>query len=320
VTPPSHAQDGWTQGKATMGDRWFYIDSAGTQFGPATAAEIREALRMGRATDSCLAWREGLVDWQPIARLARELGMVPTAPPPPPGASIEPPAPPSAPAGAAPADADANPYRAPESAQSERINTTDIAYAGFIRRFAAYCIDGVIVVVLASAVALPLAGSQAVLPGGDPADVMRALVRTQAPASLAQLVIAMLYYTLQESSSAQATLGKRALGIKVTNLQGGRLSFAHALGRWVAATLSYLTLYVGFFLAGFTQRKQALHDLVAGTLVVDQWAFTAQPERQRRGPHGCAVAWLVGFLLLVAVGLVAIAFAVFAIGSNLGSY
>ena len=73
-------------------------------------------------------------------------------------------------------------------------------------------------------------------------------------------------------------------------------------------------------MAGFTERKQALHDMVAGTLVVDQWAFTAQPERQRRGPHGCAVALLVGFLLLLAVGVVAMAFALFAIGSNLGQY
>ena len=304
-------------GETQVGDRWFYIDSAGTQFGPATAAEIREALRMGRATENCLAWREGLSDWQPISRLARELGLVPTAPPPPPGASAPPGAPPLA---AAPAEADANPYRAPESTQSELVNTTDIAYAGFIRRFAAFVIDGFIVSVLAATVTLPMANVQPFLPNADPAEIFRSMMAVQGPRSAVQLVIALLYYTLQESSSAQGTLGKRALGIKVTDLQGRRLSFAHALGRRVAASLSYITLYVGFFMAGFTQRKQALHDMVAGTLVVDQWAFTAQPERQRRSPHGCAVALLVGFLLLVAVGVVAMAFALFALGSNLGSY
>ena len=298
-------------------DRWFYIDTAGTQFGPATAAEVREALRLGRATEACLAWREGLADWQPIASLARELGLVPTAPPPPPGASI---APPAAPVVPAPDEADANPYRSPASAQSEVVNTTDIAYAGFIRRFAAFFIDGFIVAVLATTVTIPMAGVQPFSPNLDPMDALRAITAAQAPRSLVQLVIAMLYYTLQESSAAQATLGKRALGIKVTDLQGRRLSFAHALGRWAAAALSYLTLYVGFFMAGFTARKQALHDIVAGTLVVDQWAFTAQPERQRRGPQGCAVALLVGFLLLVAVGVAALAFIVFSGGSNLGSY
>jgi uncharacterized RDD family membrane protein YckC len=294
-----------------VADRWFYIDSAGTQFGPATAADVREALRMGRASESCLAWREGLADWQPIASLARELGLVPTAPPPPPRAEL-PPAPPPG--------AEANPYRAPQSTQSEAINSTDIAYAGFVRRFAAYVIDGIIVSLLAAAVTWPMASLQPFSPNADPADIFRTVLAVQGPRSLLQLAIMMLYFTLQESSSAQATLGKRALGIKVTDLQGGRLSFAHALGRWVAATLSYLTLYIGFFMAGFTQRKQALHDLVAGTLVVDQWAFTGEPERQRRGPHGCAVALLVGFLLLLAVGVVAMAFALFAIGSNLGQY
>lgn len=283
-----------------MSDRWFYIDSAGTQFGPATAADIREALRLGRATEACLAWREGLADWQPIATLARELGLVPTAPPPPPPGALPPGPPP---------ETQANPYRAPESAQTEAIDSTDIAYAGFIRRFAAYFIDGIIVAVLAAAVTLPMAEVQPFAPGADPAEILRTMATVQGPRSLVQLVIAMLYYALQESSSAQATLGKRALGIKVTDLQGRRLSFAHALGRWVAAVLSYLTLYIGFFMAGFTERKQALHDMVAGTLVVDQWAFTAQPERQQRSPHGCAVALLVGFLLLIALALVAIAFA-----------
>ena len=61
-------------------DRWFYIDGAGTQFGPATAADVREALRLGRASEASLAWREGLGAWQPIHSLARELGLVPTAP------------------------------------------------------------------------------------------------------------------------------------------------------------------------------------------------------------------------------------------------
>ena len=295
-----------------MSDRWFYIDSAGTQYGPATAADIREALRLGRATESCLAWREGLADWQPIAALARELGLVPTAPPPPPRDAL-PPAPP-------PATDDANPYRAPESAHSEAIDTTDIAYAGFVRRFAAFFIDGIIVSVLAAAVTLPMGGVQPLGPNTDPTELLRTMLALQGPRTLIQLAIAMLYYTLQESSSAQATLGKRALGIKVTDLQGRRLSFGHALGRWFAAALSYLTLYVGFFMAGFTQRKQALHDMVAGTLVVDQWAFTAQPERQQRSPHGCAVALLVVFLLAAALAVVAIAFALVAIGGNLGQY
>ena len=66
------------------------------------------------------------------------------------------------------------------------------------------------------------------------------------------LLIAPLYYSLMESSRLQATLGKRALGIKVTDDLGQRISFRHALGRWVCAALSYLTLDIGFAMAGFT--------------------------------------------------------------------
>ena len=56
------------------------------------------------------------------------------------------------------------------------------------------------------------------------------------------------------------------------------------------ASLSYLTLYIGFLMAAFTERKQALHDMVAGTLVVDRWAYTEHPELQRRGLGGCVIA------------------------------
>jgi len=77
-----------------------------------------------------------------------------------------------------------------------------------------------------------------------------------------------LYYTLMESSSRQATVGKLALGMIVTDLDGNRISFGRANGRFWGKILSGLTLYIGFILAGFTERKQALHDMLAGCLVV----------------------------------------------------
>jgi uncharacterized RDD family membrane protein YckC len=79
-----------------------------------------------------------------------------------------------------------------------------------------------------------------------------------------------LYEAAMLSSSWQATLGKRALGMVVTDLQGQRLSFAHATGRHFAKWLSTLTLFIGFVMAAFTDKKQALHDMVAGTVVVNQ--------------------------------------------------
>ncbi len=76
-----------------------------------------------------------------------------------------------------------------------------------------------------------------------------------------------LYYALQESSSYQATLGKRALGLLVSNVDGSRPSFGTATGRCLAKVLSNMTFGIGYLLAAFTRRRQALHDLMAGTVV-----------------------------------------------------
>ena len=84
-----------------------------------------------------------------------------------------------------------------------------------------------------------------------------------------------LYYAFMESSANQATVGKIALGLKVTDTDGGRISFGRALGRTFAKILSVLTLFIGFIMAGFTDRKQALHDKIAHTLVVKRSAAPA---------------------------------------------
>jgi uncharacterized RDD family membrane protein YckC len=83
-------------------------------------------------------------------------------------------------------------------------------------------------------------------------------------------VINLLYYSLLESSAWQGTLGKKALGLAVTDLEGRRISFGRAVGRWFAKIISSLTLLIGYIMAGFTAKKQALHDMIAGTLVIKQ--------------------------------------------------
>jgi uncharacterized RDD family membrane protein YckC len=76
-----------------------------------------------------------------------------------------------------------------------------------------------------------------------------------------------LYEAFMESSSYQATLGKMIFGLKVTDLNGNRISFERATGRYFAKILSVMTLFIGYMMVGFTERKQGLHDLLAGTLV-----------------------------------------------------
>jgi uncharacterized RDD family membrane protein YckC len=77
-----------------------------------------------------------------------------------------------------------------------------------------------------------------------------------------------LYYALMESSSFQATVGKRALGLKVTGMNGDPISFGTASIRYFGKILSHLIFSIGYIMAAFTEKKQALHDILAGCLVI----------------------------------------------------
>ncbi|MBL7874558.1 MAG: RDD family protein, partial [Cyclobacteriaceae bacterium] len=82
------------------------------------------------------------------------------------------------------------------------------------------------------------------------------------------MIIQVLYFSFMESSKAQATVGKMALGLKVTDLQGNKLDFSKALIRNLCRLISNLTMLIGYIIAAFTEKKQALHDIIAGTLVL----------------------------------------------------
>lgn len=86
--------------------------------------------------------------------------------------------------------------------------------------------------------------------------------------SLVSTIIQWLYYAIMEASSKQGTLGKMAVGIKVTDLDGNRITFGRATGRYFAKILSGLILMIGYIMAAFTDKKQALHDMLANTLVI----------------------------------------------------
>jgi uncharacterized RDD family membrane protein YckC len=77
-----------------------------------------------------------------------------------------------------------------------------------------------------------------------------------------------IYYTMFEASGWQATPGKRIMKIYVTDMFGQRPTFARIAGRNVAKVISNLTFLVGYLVAGFTVKKQALHDLLSGCLVL----------------------------------------------------
>jgi len=137
-----------------------------------------------------------------------------------------------------------------------------VKYAGFWRRLLALILDCIIVYII-SAIAGFIIGFIYGLVTGGPQGV-------QVIGFILGLVINWLYFALQESSAKMATLGKQALGIVVTDLDGQRISFGKATARHFSKILSGLILLIGYIMAAFTEKEQALHDILAGTLVVKQ--------------------------------------------------
>jgi uncharacterized RDD family membrane protein YckC len=144
------------------------------------------------------------------------------------------------------------------------------SYAGFWRRLGASLIDGMIIwiggiimgIILGSLIGLFLG-----IRGTDMAIIKKVAVTN---VYIIGTVLHWLYYALLESSSRQATLGKMAIGIIVTDYDGGRISFGRASGRYWGKMVSALILMIGFIMAGFTERKQGLHDIMAGCLVLNK--------------------------------------------------
>ena len=97
---------------------------------------------------------------------------------------------------------------------------------------------------------------------------MIALLSTYLISMLAVAVAGWLYFALMESSAKGATLGKIALGLRVVDLNGNRIGFGRATGRYFGKLISGAILFLGYIMAAFTQQKQALHDIIAGCLVV----------------------------------------------------
>jgi len=173
--------------------------------------------------------------------------------------------------------------------------------AGFWRRCAAYTIDYFITFVASYVVGL-VAGF-ALAAGQGAAGMMAA----PTVGGILGLVVGWLYFALQESSAQQATLGKRALGIKVTDGNGMRIGFGRATGRFFGKLLSGLIFAIGFMLAGWTEKKQALHDMLANTLVVFRDVNPGHPLPTVRPPMPW-YGWALNILLIAAFVLAVVAF------------
>jgi uncharacterized RDD family membrane protein YckC len=271
--------------------QWYYSDYERNRHGPVSAGDLADLHSNGQLAPDTLVWREGLSQWQPWRTLVGEViqgaGRPALA-----SASF------ATASATAPAAAGANPYSAAEPASpyappravlhdaGDYVVGGEVVYAGFWKRFAAIVIDSFVVGIVGGIVQMLLMGmffGVGVGMGGDPASLFASAGSIALLALVYLIPIGMqaIYFAMFHASGSQATLGKMAVGIKVTDEDGQRISFARGIGRYFATIPSALILFVGYIMAAFTDRKRALHDMIAGTLVVDRWAFTSHPERQR---------------------------------------
>ena len=215
---------------------WYYAVN-GNQMGPISEHKLLQKRASGEIDDAVLVWTQSLDDWVPI-------GSVTTL-----ASSAE-----ALPAEALP-DASSPGWFSAISDPSR--SGTRPHYAGFWMRVIAALVDGVILMFVGYVIGGMVA---AVYTGSEQGSKTLVII--------ASIIVRWLYFAKMESSDYGATFGKLAVGLKVTDLEGNPISFAHATGRHFGKVLSSLTLGAGYVMVAFTERKQGLHDMLAGCLVV----------------------------------------------------
>lgn len=162
---------------------------------------------------------------------------------------------------------------------------TEKKYAGFWIRIVASLIDGIILgiplffiqMIVNAVVLIPLTGDVVDM-NTNPnnyidgqafnADVLKATGISTIINVAISFVLGITYFASMESSSKQGTLGKMAVGIQVTDINGEKITFKRSVARYFSKILSGIPFYIGYIMAGFTQKKQGLHDIIAKTQVV----------------------------------------------------
>lgn len=156
-----------------------------------------------------------------------------------------------------------------------------VLYGGFWRRVGAAILDGMILY-LPTAFVLQALGIPLIPPGMEgmgPAEMQSyitnmsqaerdALYAELGRSAIVGAFVNWTYFAFMESSAMQSTLGKMTFGMRVTDLDGNRIGFARATGRFFGKYLSSLIFGIGYLMVAFTERKRGLHDFLAGTLVI----------------------------------------------------
>ncbi|MBN8214827.1 MAG: RDD family protein [Xanthomonadales bacterium] len=294
---------------------WYYSDAQRTQHGPVSAADLAALHTKGQLPAETLVWREGMSEWKPWREMIREViagdapgdaraeALVKAAEAAPDDGAYRP-----------YAVAEPSPYAPPQARVEEAravVHGGRVVYAGFWKRVAASFIDSFVTTALSYIVQIPLmmifGVSMVGMAGGDDPFASGAGIAMIGLIYVVSIGIPLLYFSWMHSSTHQASLGKMAVGIKVVRSNGERISFWRAFGRYWGMVLSALILLIGYLMAGFTERKQALHDMISDTLVVDKHAYTDHPEWQREelGTVTIVILALAGLAVFGMIALIA---------------
>jgi uncharacterized RDD family membrane protein YckC len=239
---------GYLSTEATMGQNWYYA-SGSQQLGPVSLEQISGMIRGGQVNTATLVWTDGMAQWLPIQQVPELSWMASGA---------------QSPVIAAQYPGANQGYTGAIGCQSAYM-TGQSEYAGFWMRFAAAIIDVIVMFIpgcIVGGIVGGIAGASGVRPNTPEWAGVSLVI------NLLSVVMNWLYFALMESSAKQATLGKMALSIKVIDVNGQRIGFGKATGRYFGKIISGIILAIGYMMAGWTERKQALHDMMASTLVV----------------------------------------------------
>lgn len=292
---------------------WYYADVAQQQHGPVTTNELRQLFLERKLNRESLVWQEGMSQWQPLGDFEDQLSIQAADS----GidlrtdyASL------TRPPTATDHTVGHSPYSAPTAALDGRSMVYadgKVVYAGFWKRYAASALDGMLMFIVFAVVAALAFAVIGINSNALMNDIARGTLGIAMIAVMygVPLVLQAIYFTWMQASGSQATLGKLAVGIKVTDNEGRRINNGRSLGRWAGYFFFHLfscgmATLVSAFMVGLSSRKQALHDMAAGTLVVDRWAFTAHPERQRH-ELGVVTIIIIVISILAIIGYMGLA-------------
>lgn len=226
----------------------WYVGRNGERSGPYTEPQFRRLAASGRIGPADLVWTEGMPAWVPASTIG---GLLPGGP----------------------SAAAANPYAPPATTDLEVPVFPDAPdrtaeYADFLPRVVSFLIDAFILALLGCIPNAVINAVSLVVAGKDPALRDGATVLATALSQVVSTVIGVAYYVILETSEKQGTWGKQIVGIRVTDLEGRRITAGRAVARYFAKILTVCTCGIGLLMPLWTARKQTLHDMVCGCLAL----------------------------------------------------